>query len=1013
MQVRGSSRPPKSDTSVLVHQLLSEELAGVAGIDGIMLLIDACSSGNVPKSTIDALGEVAGGRLEVLTAATFDAYDGCFTRALIGVLRHGVAWAGDYVHPFAAIPAVASACTAQTPTHVSYNSGRSNSAGVFDEGLWLVPNAARARHALTGRPDSGRVDQLLRGVTLSNSQLSLLQEVSDGRGERLRLITGPPGSGKSTVSAALVAPPMGVELAVNVGAAVFIDSTVTPDALVVELSAQLAQNVRGFAAAAIAITARIKEGELAAAELNILDQLVILPARMVMTSSSPAMDIVVDAIDQANPRYAAAIHEIVWNLITAAGAEKMRVIVTGRAHATLTARFGGQSAFELPAPSNDEVSNAAGLQADYTDVHESGWLIARLATGLDRIPVEHSLGALTRAHVTQAVGRIGEARGADVAGLIHILLAGGQGPVMPLDVLVEALGELGSITAVAEIRTVLATLGPLVQRSRPGEPDEHVGLSHARIAESLRTPTSGVGGDEAIARALDRLCNAENGPWSGSIFAYAREAWPIHALAIPDTGMTLRALIRTVDPTAPRSNYERIATHLPRISAIAGPDHSDTLATRSQLAYWRAAAGDVGGAVIALEQLLADRVRILGTEHRDTLTTQVSLARWRGEMGDPGGAVSALEDLLTDHMRMFGPDDIDTLTARFTLAMYRGRAGDPAGAATSFEDLLVDQLRVLGPDHPNTLATRGNLARWRGEAGNASGAVSALDDLLVDQLRVLGPDHPNTLATRGNLARWRGEAGNASGAVSALEDLLSDQLRVLGPDHPNTLATRSNLARWRGRAGDAAGAAAILDDLLMSQLRVLDTDHPNVLATRNNLARWRGETGDAAGALAAFEDLLESQLRVLGADHLNTFATRANLARWRGETGDPAGAATAFESLLADELRVLGADHPSTLLTRSNLARWRGNAGDARGAAAALEELLADQLRVLGRDHPSTLLTRSNLARWRGRAGDARGAAAALQELLSDQVRILGSRHPHTLTTRNHLAKWRARAIRK
>ncbi|MEU8821642.1 FxSxx-COOH system tetratricopeptide repeat protein [Actinoplanes sp. NPDC048796] len=338
--------------------------------------------------------------------------------------------------------------------------------------------------------------------------------------------------------------------------------------------------------------------------------------------------------------------------------------------------------------------------------------------------------------------------------------------------------------------------------------------------------------------------------------------------------------------------------------------------------------GNPAAAMKAFEQLRDDLLRVLGPDHLDTLTTRSNLAHWRGEAGDAAGAASAFHQLLNDLLRVVGPDHRHTLTIRNNLAHWRGKAGDPAGAATAAEELLEDQLRVLGPDHPDTLATRGNLAHWRGEAGDAAGAATATEELLDDQLWVLGPDHPATLHTRKNLASWRGWTGDTAGAVAAFRHLLEDQLRVQGPDHPDTLDTRSNLATWRGRAGDPAGAATATEELLGDQLRVLGPDHPGTLATRGNLATWRGEAGDPAGAATATEELLGDQLRVQGPDHPDTLVTRSNLATWRGRAGDAVGAATAFQQLLNDQMRVLGPDHPGPLNTLDNLDCWRGQAGE-------------------------------------------------------------------------------------
>ncbi|MFZ3499591.1 tetratricopeptide repeat protein [Streptomyces sp. 5.8] len=288
--------------------------------------------------------------------------------------------------------------------------------------------------------------------------------------------------------------------------------------------------------------------------------------------------------------------------------------------------------------------------------------------------------------------------------------------------------------------------------------------------------------------------------------------------------------------------------HLQHVTNIAteglGPDHPSTLISRSNLALWRAEAGDTAGAAEAAAALLADRLRVLGPDHPGTLNTRNTLALSLGEAGNPAGAAAALAALLEDCLRVLGPDHPHTLTTRNNLAGWRGNAGDPAGAAAAFTALLEDHLRVLGPDHPSTLTTRFNLAHLHGKTGNPARAADETAALLKDRLRVLGPDHPDTLATRGNLARWRGEAGNPAEAAAALAALLEDRLRVLDPDHRVTLASRANLAFWIGASGNATGAAAELTTLLQDYLRVLGPDHPATLTTRADLAHWRREAGE-------------------------------------------------------------------------------------------------------------------------------------------------------------------------
>ncbi|WP_280641200.1 tetratricopeptide repeat protein [Streptomyces afghaniensis] len=71
---------------------------------------------------------------------------------------------------------------------------------------------------------------------------------------------------------------------------------------------------------------------------------------------------------------------------------------------------------------------------------------------------------------------------------------------------------------------------------------------------------------------------------------------------------------------------------------MRGQDHTDTLTTRSNLAYCGGRAGDAAGAAAAFEQLLAYQERVLGPDHPDTFTTRSNIARWRGRRGMRLGA---------------------------------------------------------------------------------------------------------------------------------------------------------------------------------------------------------------------------------------------------------------------------------------------------------------------------------------------------------------------------------------
>ena len=112
--------------------------------------------------------------------------------------------------------------------------------------MWLVPNIARSRDAVTGRPIAGLVDQLTAGVMMTASVRQGLTAIEESGSARLRLVVGAAGSGKSTLLALFIRPKLAKILDVAddyIKAAAFLDRTSTLESLADELSAQLASTL--------------------------------------------------------------------------------------------------------------------------------------------------------------------------------------------------------------------------------------------------------------------------------------------------------------------------------------------------------------------------------------------------------------------------------------------------------------------------------------------------------------------------------------------------------------------------------------------------------------------------------------------------------------------------------------------------------------------------------------------------------------------------------------------------
>ena len=371
---------------------------------------------------------------------------------------------------------------------------------------------------------------------------------------------------------------------------------------------------------------------------------------------------------------------------------------------------------------------------------------------------------------------------------------------------------------------------------------------------------------------------------------------------------------------------------------------------------------------LTLEDAIDMLIDALGPDHPDTLGTRSNLALAHHAAGHLSTAIDMFEALLADHTRVLVPDDPDTLTTRSNLALAHHAAGHLSTTIDMFEALLADRTRVLGPDHPDTLLARNNLALAHHAAGHLSTAIDMYEALLPDMTRLLGPDHPDTLTPRSNLATAHHAAGHLSTAIDMHEALLTDMTRLLSPDHPDTLRTRNNLATAHQESGSLQKAIDMHEALLADCTRVLGPDHPRTLTARNNLADAHQAAGNLPKAIDMFEDLLPDMTRVLGPDHPHTLIARNNLATAHQAAGNLPKAIDMYQAVLADCTRLLGPDHPDTLTTRSNLATAHHAAGHLPTTIDMYEAVLADRTRILGPDHPDTLTTRNNLAAARKKA---------------------------------------------
>ena len=436
-----------------------------------------------------------------------------------------------------------------------------------------------------------------------------------------------------------------------------------------------------------------------------------------------------------------------------------------------------------------------------------------------------------------------------------------------------------------------------------------------------------------------------------------------------------------------------------------GPDHSDTLSSRNNLANAYQDAGKLEEAITLYEQNLKDFENLLGPDHPETLTSRNNLANAYQDAGRLNEAIELLQQSLTDHTHILGPNHPNTLLSRNNLANAYQDAGRLNEAIVLYEQALTDSTHILGPNHLYTLAAQSNLANAYRDSGRLDKAIELLQQSLTDRTRILGLEHPDTLLSRSNLAGAYLESGRLDKAIELLQQTLEDHTRILGPSHPNTLISRNNLANAYQATGRLDDAIYLHHQNLDDRTRILGPHHPHTFASRNNLAYAYQDVGRLDEAIPLLEQSLKDCTRILGSHHPDTLTSRNNLASAYWHAGRLDKAITLLVQNLDDRIRILGPDHPDTLTSRNNLAHTYLDADRLEEAITLLEQNFTDCSRILGPLHPHTLNTRHNLAYAYQTAGRLHEAIPQYEQNLKDSTRILGPDHPDTLTARHNLAE--------
>ena len=386
------------------------------------------------------------------------------------------------------------------------------------------------------------------------------------------------------------------------------------------------------------------------------------------------------------------------------------------------------------------------------------------------------------------------------------------------------------------------------------------------LVSSFRSPDPAQDGRtvtiaEVLARSLDDLHSRDD-------LTPATRATILNAIGQSYSGLGLVPEAVDVHQEARDIRVERL-----------GPDHSDTLNSRNNLALAYKEAGRLDEAIPLFEATLEASRTKLGEDHPDTLTTRNNLARAYIDAGRLDEAIPLLKATLEASRAKLGEDHPITLGSRHNLAVAYESSGRLDEAIPLSEANLEACRAKLGEDHPDTLSSRNNLAFAYIDAGRLDEAIPLLKANLDASRAKLGEDHPDTLASCNNLASSYFSAGRFDEAIPLFGATLEASRAKLGEDHPNTLHLRNNLASAYQSAGRLDEAISLYEATLEARRAKLGEDHPDTLNSRNNLAAAYEDAGRLDEAIPLFEQAARGFVAKLGALHPSAIQVQNNLIR--------------------------------------------------------------------------------------------------------------------------------------
>jgi eukaryotic-like serine/threonine-protein kinase len=303
---------------------------------------------------------------------------------------------------------------------------------------------------------------------------------------------------------------------------------------------------------------------------------------------------------------------------------------------------------------------------------------------------------------------------------------------------------------------------------------------------------------------------------------------------------------------------------------VLGPEHPDTLRSRSNLAKVLMDEGHFDEAEKLERRTLADERRLLGPEDPLTLETTGTLALIVQGEGHFDEGEKLAREVIEVATRRLGPESALVLASMNALSNALWSQNRYAESEGVCRQLLDIERRTLGPDHPQTLRAMSNLALAIQAQGRGTEAEPMYREALTACQRVLGPEHPLTTHVMFNLAGLLFIERRLTDAEKLYREVWAIQSRTIGPEHPDTLNSKSELADDLFIQGRVREAEKLQRETLATRLLVLGPENPRTLASQGALARTLIKEGHYVEGEKLARETFEVEIRIQGPQHLGT-----------------------------------------------------------------------------------------------------------------------------------------------